>query len=203
MPAEVASDALDYLLFNPEINFASLQAAMAVVLGFVTFSRAGSLVSIMDSDVICNDAQLRVYIRREKTARTRTVIRRIDILDPNPDRDLVVAFQHYQSRRAQMNWSSDVPFLGERTTSPGQWISQLMSSFLQEMEIPVPSGDRWTSRSLRSGGASAAFAMRAQPVRIMYTGGWADWNTVARHYLDLSIRETDDACRLLGGMATH
>ena len=78
-----------------------------------------------------------------------------------------------------------------------KWNSTVLDDMLQRLltvlGVTPPEGYSYSSHSLRSGAASAAFAIGADIIRICYCGGWAQGSKAVFAYVDLSWQPTADA----------
>ena len=81
------------------------------------------------------------------------------------------------------------------------WSSALVNAWLQEvlavLNVEAPVGCSWSSHSLRSGGASAAFALGVDLLVIMSWGLWASLDSL-HLYVDVLVR-ADEAAGLFFG----
>lgn len=71
-----------------------------------------------------------------------------------------------------------------------KWNSTVIDDMLQRvltvLGVEAPEGYSYSSHSLRSGAASAAFAVGVDIIRICYCGGWAQGSQAVHHYIDPS-----------------
>lgn len=78
-----------------------------------------------------------------------------------------------------------------------RWNSTVIDDMLQRLlavlKVTPPEGYTYSSHSLRSGAASAAFAIGADIIRICYCGGWAQGSQAVFSYVDLSWQSSVDA----------
>ena len=81
------------------------------------------------------------------------------------------------------------------TPTMGGWLQRA----LRRVHAAPPRGFTYTGHALRSGGASAAKAIRVPAFRANWLGGWAPRSLVRKqHYLDPSVLPTPAAFSLLG-----
>ena len=72
-------------------------------------------------------------------------------------------------------------------------IDSMLTRLLTKLNISPPEGYTYSSHSLRSGAASAAFAVGVDITRICFCGGWAVGSHAVYRYIDLTWQESADA----------
>ena len=92
-----------------------------------------------------------------------------------------------------------------REEDKAQWTAATLSTWLQDYFSKAghspPPGFYWTSRSLRKGDASAAYAIKVRLTEIRYAGGWSTSSTVVESkYVDFTMRPTKAALLFFGYM---
>ena len=116
------------------------------------------------------------------------------------------AFQAHQWRRSSRTMPTNVGFYqlpSDAAWPPPGTASAVCNAWLElacrDLGVAAPLGGKYSSHSLRSGGASAAFAIGVTIDDINHHGGWAPGSdTAIKHYIDRSIRASDAARALLG-----
>jgi hypothetical protein len=68
-----------------------------------------------------------------------------------------------------------------------------LKRLLDALKVTPPEGYTYSSHSLRSGAASAAFAIGVNIIRICYCGGWSQGSKAVYSYVDMSWQRSADA----------
>lgn len=84
----------------------------------------------------------------------------------------------------------------------GTWnpkvIDGMLDRLLALLNVSPPEGYTYSSHSIRSGAASAAFAVDVNILRICFCGGWAQSSTAVYQYIDLTWRPSPEAMFFFG-----
>ena len=195
----------------PLLKAQLLRPLVFVPLVFATLRRASSAVPLARDDVAINAAEAIVRPRVIKGGQLKATLPSPKRLPKQHCRDLYLLLLAW--RVAQNN-----AFAAARVTEPpradagSQWAlpgdsradaSALATAWLQEacarLGVKAPLGGKFTSHSLRKGGASAAYAVGVNLRNLCDLGDWAPGSPVPmRHYIDLSVIACDAARAFFG-----
>jgi hypothetical protein len=214
-PAEAALGALRRFI---SLNDAAWQVApdtaralVFAVLGFCQFARAGTDIGLRRSDVSIANGEC---VFRFRVMKGHEKQREFDqqrfsgstgrLLAPHITRWQSFQLDQWsQSRRTmpatvgfyQLPSDSSWPPPGGASSACNAWLALAC----RDLNVTAPLGGKFTSHSLRKGGASAAYAIDVNIEDINFHGGWAAGSdTAMKHYIDRSIRASDAARALLG-----
>ena len=190
LPAEAALRALQRFT---QTDIAAWQAAPATarahvftVMGFCQFARAGTDVALQRSDVTVAGADIVARLRVMKGHEKNREFDQQRITGHNLLAAFITrwqAFQLDQWRRSTRTMPLDMGFYqlpGDAAWPPPN-ASAACNAWLdlacRDLGVTAPLGGKYTSHSLRSGGASAAFAIGVAVDDINHHGGWAAGTT--------------------------
>jgi len=181
-----------------------LRAMVYVSLGFQLMARSDTDAHLLVDDVILTDENISVRLRSEK-GKAGLLERRVLHLPAEELPRLHAALRHWDAVRRRA-WDAS----GRGRSDPNFWrlpgdpaqfrsSSAYCTAWLQQacahLKLSAPPGFSWTSHSLRSGAASAAFAVGVPERSICYYGGWAPGSQSLNRYIDLTVR-ADNATRV-------
>ena len=212
-PAQHALRALQRFMQTPDAAWqvvpSTARALVFTVMGFCQFARAGTDIGLQRADIHFDRADVLVRLRVMKGHEKNRSFDQQRFPGANLLAPLIArwqAFQAEQWRRSTRTMPSDVGFYhlpSDATWPPAGTASAACNAWLDlaclDLGVAAPLGGKFTSHSLRSGGASAAFAIGVSIDDINDHGGWAPGSDTAnKHYIDRSIRASDAARALLG-----
>ena len=196
LPASVALRILRLGLDSPSAT--TIRACACLVVQFLWFARADTGIHLRDGHVGIGEFGVTL------TERTKTISRHLSapVTRPfhagwDPDGLVLRLLRRWLSVRGPV--SQDAYFWalpGEALASA--WTSALINGWLQEilsaLGVTPPLGCAWTSHSLRSGGASAAFALGVELLVIM---NWGLWSTLDSLHLYIDVLVKSDVAAAL------
>jgi len=214
-PAEAALLALNRFT---QVSAATWQAAPATAralvftaLGFCQFARAGTDMGLQRDDPTITgaaDIVIRLRVMKGHEKHRDYDQQRFSGSSGRLIATLITrwqAFQLSQWQRSSRTMPADVGFYqlpSDAAWPPPGGASAACNAWLdlacRDLGVVAPLGGKYTSHSLRSGGASAAKAIGVAIDDINDHGGWAPGTTTAlKNYIDRSIRPTDAGRALL------
>ena len=199
LPASVAYRALRLGLSTDDPGL--LRACACVVFQFAWFARADTGIHLREAHVSISEFGITLNERTKTIARhvAAPVSRPFDATW-DPDRLLLALLLRWRSVRGPV--APDAFFWALSSDDVGAaWSSALVNTWLQEvlsaLGVSAPAGCSWTSHSLRSGGASAAFALGVDLLVIMAWGLWASMDSL-HLYVDVLVA-ADEAAGIFFG----
>lgn len=188
-----------------------LRPLVFVALTFATLMRAGSAVPLARDDVAVGAVEAVVRPRSIKGGQLRSVLPSPKRLPKQHCRDLYLLLLHWRVAQNEA-------FEAARVTPPpraeagSQWglpretlkdASKLATQWVEDacarLNVKPPLGGKYTSHSLRKGGASAAYAVGVNLRDLCDLGDWAPGSPVPmKHYIDLSVVACDAARAFFG-----
>lgn len=204
LPARVAGRALDagltLLRMLPSLSLAGLPLAhqrlrtyVYTAFGFALMARVDTDLHLQREDVELTLSTIFTRLRKEKGKATDPTRRRLQLpCEAVPGlSDLLRGWQQVQRHSFQLAGRSLLPAtsfwrLGSDTAA---WASSaaVCDPWLQQaceaLQESPPSGDSWTTHSLRIGAASAANAIDVNLLKIKDWGGWALASGVVLRYI--------------------
>jgi len=184
-----------------------LRRRYSTALGFVFFGRQDSCVHLEMADHGIDDSFIWLRLT-EKTKRGSALRRIIRLpLGASPAGGVASALPRlaalgraYIAAREAAGPSQPRLFqLPDEPAPVTRHMEAWVATTLDELGIRAPAGFAYLGHSLRSGGSSAAEAIRVPRFRGNWLGGWSQaGRTRELHYLDPSILPTDAAYALLG-----
>jgi len=200
LPASVIWRALHLGLETNEPRL--VRACACVVFQFLWFCRADTGIQLREAHVGVSEFGITLNERGKTISRhvAAPVSRPFDS-DWDPDGLVLALLLRWRHPRGAVPadaffWAFDY----EDVASPA-WSSALVNAWLQEvlaaLNVEAPVGCSWSSHSLRSGGASAAFALGVDLLVIMSWGLWASLDSL-HLYVDVLVR-ADEAAGLFFG----
>ena len=185
-----------------------LRRRYAFVLSFVFFGRQDSTTALASCDhgIDANFIWLRLTEKQKRSQPYRRVVRLP--LDAPPSNghasalpDLAALGRAYLEARAALGgatprWLLQLP--GEPKPT-ARHMAEWVALTLKEEGVSAPAGFAYLGHSLRSGGSSAAEAIKVSRFRGNWLGGWSQTGrTRELHYMDPSVLPTAAAFELLG-----
>jgi len=185
-----------------------LRRRYAFVLSFVFFGRQDSTTALASCDhgIDANFIWLRLTEKQKRSQPHRRVVRLP--LDAPPSNghasalpDLAALGRAYLEARAALGgatpqWLLQLP--GEPKPT-ARHMAEWVALTLKEEGVSAPAGFAYLGHSLRSGGSSAAEAIKVSRFRGNWLGGWSQTGrTRELHYMDPSVLPTAAAFELLG-----
>lgn len=170
-----------------------LRDAVAVLVTYLFFGRSdtGYAAEVVDDvpDVQVNGTDLIFYERKFKGKAAGSKKRTLRFPLSAPLLRVIAAFLKAAPATAGSVWR--LPQDGKKWNSTV--IDDMLQRLLTTLEITAPEGYSYSSHSLRSGAASAAYAVGADIIRICYCGGWTQGSQAVFAYIDLSWQPSADA----------
>jgi hypothetical protein len=179
----------------------TISACACLVVQFLWFARADTCIHLRDGHVGIGEFGVTL------TERTKTISRHLSSPVTRPfhagwDPDGLVLRLLRSWLRVRGPVSQDAYFWaipGETLASA--WTSALINGWLQEilsvLGVTTPLGCAWTSHSLRSGGASAAFALGVELLVIIIIMNWGLWSTLDLLHLYIDVLVQSDEVEAL------
>ena len=180
----------------------------AIATNFLFPIRGSSMVGILREDFVISKDSFQLFCRQCKGFGAVKLERHPLLQIPvAANRRLATVIRAWQSCRDQA--------FGERSPShfwqlPGEdprlWTADTVTSWLTQAaawlgEAPEE-GNKWTSHSLRKGGASAANAAGVSITLIRYLGGWSKTSHVVLDYIDPLILPSEEGFLFFGWLSS-
>ena len=188
-----------------------LRALVYTCFGFQLMARSDTDAHLEVADVILTDENISVRLRKEKgkaLLRERRVLHlpaaQVPLLHAalrnwgavRTDAWVAARVGPPRSRRALDFWRlpSDPQHFNRSSAACSAWLQRACT----HLGFSAPPGFVWSSHSMRSGAASAAFAVGVPERSICFYGGWAPGSQSLTSYIDLTT-SADDAARVFFG----
>lgn len=200
LPASVVWRALQLGLSTHDPRL--LRACSCVVFQFLWFARADTGIQLREAHVGVSEFGITLNERTKTIARhvAAPVSRPFDAAW-DPDGLVLALLLRWRSVRGPVAADAFFWALPEDDVCSSTWCSAAISTWLQEvlgaLGVAPPVGCSWSSHSLRSGGASAAFALGVDLLVIKSWGLWASLDSL-HLYVDVLVA-ADEAAGLFFG----
>lgn len=198
LPSSVAALALRRAIADPPSLTDAMSTAVAAMrslgllaVNFLICARPGSVREILATDVRVGDAVVELQLRTFKYAETGVVPRialRVPVSSPV---DVRVSFCRLLQAAPPSGYL--FPDVSGRKPSPAALLNRAVHFLVAETQTVPPLGMKFTPRSLRIGGISAAYAAGVPMPVIMRLSNHFDEQVVRRHYLDPQTVATPDS----------
>lgn len=154
-----------------------------LALNFLICARPASVRELLATDVRIKEDVIEVQLRRFKYAETG-VVPRIALRIPltGPYDEIGQLFSRLVTSAPPSGFI--FPDCTRRKSAPASFLGRAMSALIAETGTIAPLGFKFTPRSLRSGGMSAAYATGLPLELVMRLSNHTDEQVVRRHYLD-------------------
>ena len=150
-----------------------IQSAFAVVLAFCGFLRRSTVLAFERSDLseyAHLPTTLRVHLRKEKGKKKTRLIAIRGYVGQWLIKHLSYLDSHHPFEQALHTVHHDIQLL--------------LTQWLTRLKYAPPPGTLYQWHSLRSGGATSAYAAQVPEATIQRFGGWATISTPQKHYID-------------------
>ena len=196
LPAAVVMQILNLGLVTPSVLV--LRACACLVVQFLWFARADTGIHLRQGHVGVGAFGITLSERTKTIARHLAApMTRPCLAAWDPDGLILRLLQRWLHARGTVSDDAFFWALPEEA-SPEAWTSALINTWLQEilsvLQVQPPLGCSWSSHSLRSGGASAAFALGVDLLVIM---NWGLWSTLDSLHLYVDVLVQPDAAAAL------
>ena len=170
-----------------------LRDAVAVLVTYMFFGRSdtGHAAEVVDGvpDIQVYGTELIFYERKFKGKAAGSKKRTLRFPLSAPLLRVISAFLEAAPATAGSVWR--LPQDGKKWNATV--IDDMLQRLLSALKVSAPEGYSYSSHSLRSGAASAAYAVGVDIIRICYGGGWAQGSQAVFAYIDLSWQPSVDA----------
>lgn len=167
---------------------AQIQSGLAVTLGFVLMLRRSTVQAMQRRDLrFGSDGELQVHLRFEKgKQKGRTLLVR------GPVAEWVGNLINFLPENQSAYLFDDFKELY------GSDVQQMLTCWLTQLEVQPPIGMIWAWHSLRKGGATAAYHIGVQDIKLLNYGGWKTRESLTKSYIDFTHVGVPEDRLLLG-----
>mmetsp|Transcript_21463 Transcript_21463/g.51206 ORF Transcript_21463/g.51206 Transcript_21463/m.51206 type:complete len:594 (-) Transcript_21463:313-2094(-) len=182
----------------------SLRNCLVVATNFLFPVRGSTMAGLLKDDFVIDDSSFTFFCRTCKGFTGNNLKNKPLLQIPiSANTRLAVLLRVWKEKQALIFGKKQFSHFWQLPHEiPEKWSADTVSRWLQQaaaqLNYAAPTGEKWSSHSLRKGGASAANAAGVNLALIRYLGAWAKTSHVVLDYID-PLMLPDEASRAFFG----